>query len=110
MPKKDQDGFFYIVGRKDRHVKLYGERINLEDIENEIKKYGYENVCTNKNEKLVIYIKLEKFKSNNKIEEFLISKVSQFLKINSNIIKIKNIRKIPRNSQGKIIYKDLEVS
>ena len=32
--KRDQDGFYYIVGRKKRFIKLFGIRINLDDTEN----------------------------------------------------------------------------
>ena len=30
---KDKEGFFYISGRKDRYIKDYGHRINLDDID-----------------------------------------------------------------------------
>lgn len=34
---RDQDGFYFIVGRKKRIIKLNGRRVNLDDIENYIK-------------------------------------------------------------------------
>ena len=34
---RDEDGYFYIVGRKDRMVKINGNRIDLEDLENLLK-------------------------------------------------------------------------
>lgn len=33
MAKRDADGFYYIVGRKKRFVKLYGNRVNLDEVE-----------------------------------------------------------------------------
>ena len=33
MAKRDSDGFFYIVGRKKRFVKIFGSRVNLDETE-----------------------------------------------------------------------------
>lgn len=33
MAKRDADGFYYIVGRKKRFIKLYGNRVNLDEVE-----------------------------------------------------------------------------
>ena len=37
LAKKDKDGYYYIVGRKSRFIKLFGSRISLDDLENKIK-------------------------------------------------------------------------
>src|SRR5262249_602265 len=36
LARLDEDGFFYICGRLKRFAKLFGRRINLEDIEHEL--------------------------------------------------------------------------
>ena len=33
MAKRDIDGFYYIVGRKKRFLKLFGSRVNLDEVE-----------------------------------------------------------------------------
>ena len=33
MARRDTDGFYYIVGRKKRFLKLYGSRVNLDEVE-----------------------------------------------------------------------------
>jgi long-chain acyl-CoA synthetase len=33
VAKMDEDGYFYIVGRKKRFIKLFGSRINLDEVE-----------------------------------------------------------------------------
>lgn len=33
MARRDAEGFYYIVGRKKRFVKLYGNRVNLDEVE-----------------------------------------------------------------------------
>ena len=48
MGYKDEEGYFYVVGRNDRCVKLNGNRIDLEDIENQLvhKHQGYSFKCS----------------------------------------------------------------
>ena len=33
MARRDGDGFYYIVGRKKRFIKLYGNRVGLDEVE-----------------------------------------------------------------------------
>lgn len=33
MARRDADGFYYIAGRKKRFIKLYGSRVNLDEVE-----------------------------------------------------------------------------
>ena len=37
---KDKDGYYYVVGRKDRLIKINGLRINLSEVE---KRYNIKN-------------------------------------------------------------------
>jgi long-subunit acyl-CoA synthetase (AMP-forming) len=37
---KDSQGFYYIEGRKDRYVKIYGARVNLSELEEILLKKG----------------------------------------------------------------------
>ena len=101
MAKRDADGFYYIVGRKKRFVKLYGNRVNLDETEEILKNIIPNVACTGIDDKMVIYITDEKL-----IDEVK-SFISKKLKINSRAFEIKIIEKIPKNSSGKTIYPDL---
>lgn len=79
---KDKDNFYYIVGRKNRIIKLFGKRYNLDDIEKFFQIKGIKAKCKFKNSKLVL-----NFKSNfNEKKE--IGSLSHFLGINKNFILI----------------------
>ena len=55
---KDKDNFYYLVGRKDRYIKIYGMRINLQELENIVSNFGFENICMqNKENTIEVYIK-----------------------------------------------------
>ena len=98
---KDEEGFFYVTGRLDRYVKIYDQRMNMDDIE-KILLLKFSNICVKyKNKKIFIFS--EKNHNGNKILEFLSSKI----KIHKNIINYIKITKLPRNPNGKINYAKL---
>ena len=98
---KDNDNFFYITGRQDRLVKLFGYRINLDDLENSLKENGLLVVCKKSQNKLNIF-----YTDQSKIIN-LKQKVFSLTKLNQNFINFKMIKSIPRNSSGKIKYNQI---
>lgn len=104
MAKFDHEGFFYIVGRKKRFLKIFGNRINLDEIELLIKKeFAFlECACIGKDDNMLICITDDEFSRN--VLNFLSKKTG----INSAAFKVKVIEKIPKNEAGKTLYKILE--
>ncbi len=80
----DDKGFFYIVGRKKRFIKLFGNRISLNEIENIILKMGFKVRCENNDEKLMIRHMSNKIKI-----DIIKKKLSNLLKINPKYINFK---------------------
>ena len=77
---RDKDNFFYIVGRKNRIIKLFVKRFNLDDIEKFYQKKGIKVRFTFKDSKIILNFKSE----TNQNEE--ITSLSNFLGINKNFI------------------------
>ena len=97
---KDEDGFYYLVGRKDRYIKIYGMRINLQDLEEIILEYGVENICLEeKQNKILIFVK--KYKKIEMLKKYLIDLTN----LHPSSIEIKNIKEFPLNLNYKISYK-----
>lgn len=94
----DNDGFFFITGRKNRFLKLFGNRINLDEVESILNNRGIDCACVGSDDKMIVYVE-----QNNKTSD-----INQILKENIDInysgYKIEIIDKIPRNSAGKILY------
>lgn len=103
LAKVDGDGFYYIVGRKKRFVKLYGNRINLDETEQLIKSIVSDVACAGHDDKLIIY--LTNANHSNEVKSFISKKTS----INFRAFEIVIIDEIPKSSSGKIIYADLPV-
>ena len=58
MAKCDADGYFYIVGRKKRFLKVFGNRLNLDELDRMIKKQYPDLDCasTGQDDHVEIYI------------------------------------------------------
>lgn len=102
MAKKDKDGFFYIVGRKKRFLKVFGNRINLDEVEGMLMSKGYEAICSGVDDKLKIYI------TNKEQEEEVLSYIVKETGLHKSGFNINYIEKIPRNEAGKILYSSLK--
>lgn len=90
---RDIDGFYYLIGRKDRYIKIFGHRINLDELEEIIYNYGLECVCSSNNINKIYINTIKKDKNlikylstttNLHPSIFVIKKVDQF-KINENL-------------------------
>lgn len=103
MAKRDEDGFLYVVGRMKRFLKLFGNRVNLDEVENLLKKEGIENVCSGRDDHLVVFITNSEQKK--ETEDFLTNHTG----ISHGGFVVKYIEQIPRNDSGKVLYSVLEV-
>jgi len=103
MARKDADGFYYIVGRKKRFLKIYGNRVNLDDCERMLKSaFGNSDLaCGGVDDKLYIFGLNEAQLS--EMKEYLVKKTG----LNPVAFRTIMLEKIPHNESGKIVYKDL---
>ena len=97
----DKDGFFYIVGRKKRFLKLFGNRVNLDEVEQMLKGKGYDCACTGQDDMLKVFVTSSD--DNKQIKKF----ISNVTGINQAGFKVERINEIPRNDVGKTLYSDL---
>lgn len=103
MAKFDEDDFFYIVGRKKRFLKIFGNRVNLDECEQLIKN-SFINVacaCTGKDDEMHIFI------TNNQKTDEIRKFIADKMRLNSSAFKVHYIPEIPKNDSGKILYSQL---
>lgn len=97
----DNEGNYYIVGRKKRFIKLFGNRVNLDECEQILSELIDSCACVGQDEKLIVYI----------TEENKLDTVKQFLmkhiKINHRALEVRYISEIPKNTAGKKLYAKL---
>ena len=104
MAQLDKDGYYYIVGRKKRFLKIYGNRVNLDEIDRMIKSQ-YQDIdvaSTGIDDHMCIFITDEKQAED--VKKFVVAKT----KMNTAAYKVIAIDNIPHNDAGKILYAELK--
>ena len=101
MAYKDKDGFFYIAGRKKRFLKVYGNRLNLDEMDGLLKEAGYEAVTAGEDNHVKIYA------VNGEAGE-IISFLAKKTGLNMHAFEVIPIKQIPRSESGKILYTELK--
>ena len=102
MAQFDEDGFFYIVGRKKRFLKIFGNRVNLDEVDRLIKgEFEIEAASAGVDDHMYIFITNEKHAD--PVRDFVITKTG----LNPIAFKIVVIDEIPKNDAGKTLYKEL---
>ena len=102
MAQVDEDGYYYIVGRKKRFLKIYGNRVNLDEVERLIKgKFeGIECACAGVDDCVYIFL------TDSSIEIEIKKYIAEKMGLNEIAFKIISISNIPKNDSGKILYKE----
>jgi len=103
MAYRDGDGFYYIVGRKGRYIKLFGLRLSLDHVETLLHPFLNEYACDGDQSGVRIYT-ADADCDGEKIIDFLSSRT----KIIRKAFSVHIVGKIPRNAAGKVLYAELE--
>ena len=94
IAKFDKSGFYYIVGRKKRIIKIFGHRVDMDDVEKIMLKMGHTVNCLNKDDKIMI-----NYNNKNLDIETCKTKISKQLKINLNYIKFIYLNELKKNNK-----------
>lgn len=100
MAYMDADGYYYIAGRKKRFLKVYGNRLNLDELDGMLQAAGYEAVTAGEDNHVKIY-------AVNGEEAEILSFVAEKTRLNIRAFQVVFIDRIPRSESGKILYSEL---
>ena len=98
---RDSEGAYYIVGRKSRFVKIFGNRVNLEDVEQLLRATNIDCACAGIDDLLTIYVT-----DRSKMQD-AVSYAQQVTGLPRLGFRAQFVDLIPRNKAGKILYSEL---
>jgi len=101
----DEDGYYFIEGRNNHFIKVFGNRISLDSLEKLITTKGFDSVATGVDDKIVLYV----IEAPNLSVADLRKEISESIGINMVAIKVTLVDDFPRLESGKINYKALNV-
>ena len=99
----EADGFLRIVGRRKRFVKIFGNRVNLDDVERMVTDNGVDAACTGVDDKLTVHVVSDGNAGSIELQEL----VAKFIGAHKNSVEVRYISNIPRAASGKVLYSAL---
>lgn len=104
MARFDEDGYYYITGRKKRFLKIYGNRVNLDEVDGLVKEKfpALDYASAGVDDHLYLFITDEGQRE--AVKEFLVRRT----KLNPAAFRVVAIDQIPKNDSGKTLYGELE--
>lgn len=103
MAKVDADGYYYIVGRKKRFLKMFGSRVNLDETERLVRAAfpQIDCACGGVDDKMFVFVTGEA--PQDAVRKYL----SDTLHLHPSAFHLTALEKIPRNDAGKTLYSAL---
>lgn len=99
---RDEDGFYFIKGRMGRFLKIFGNRIGLDECEQIAKAATTgECACTGNDDKLIVYI------TRPEEADIVKYKLIEAIHLPANVIEVRHIEQLPKNEAGKVLYSKL---
>lgn len=104
LARRDADGDYYITGRLKRFLKLFGHRVNLQDVEDLLRQDGHDVACGGQDDQLRIYAT----RMDGETAARLKARISSLLKAHPSAVSVIGIEALPRSDAGKIRFRELE--
>jgi len=102
MARVDEEGFYYITGRKKRFVKVWGNRCNLDQVEQLVKPITTTCACAGVDDHITVFVTKDGLEKD--IKDMLAAKTG----LNPIAFAVKVIESIPVSPSGKIDYPALQ--
>jgi acyl-CoA synthetase (AMP-forming)/AMP-acid ligase II len=99
----DADGFLFVVGRSKRIAKVFGLRINLDEIESILREHGNAAVIAGEDAILGFC----QFGTDESVAK-LARMMAHDLRVHHSAVRLRRVPEIPTTSSGKVDYQQLE--
>ena len=101
---RDDDGFFWLTGRTKRFTKIYGLRINLDELEASEREHGPIAAVGQDDERVVIFVEGRHTRTPGEVRRAM----SLAYKLTPRTFDVRVVEALPLTSNGKVDYRSLE--
>lgn len=102
MARFDADGYYYICGRKKRFLKIYGNRVNLDEMERLIReRFDMDAACAGVDDHMTIFL------TDGALVKAVHDYAYETTGLNPAAFQVVCIEEIPKNDSGKTLYREL---
>jgi long-chain acyl-CoA synthetase len=101
LATRDSDGCYWITGRKQRFVKLFGNRVSLDDVERLLQEEGYDAACGGEDDALRV------FTTDASAARAISALLATRTGIHPSAFGVRVVSQIPRTASGKVKYAEL---
>jgi len=99
----DDEGFLFITGRNTRMTKVFGLRVNLEEVEGFAAGAGVPIAAVGAGDRIIVFVESLLPKDQTRCREDLLAEFS----LEPSILEIRLVDRLPRNVRGKVDYSEL---
>jgi acyl-coenzyme A synthetase/AMP-(fatty) acid ligase len=103
LAERDADGYYRIVGRQKRFIKLFGNRINLQDVEQQLSAIDVDAACSGRDDVLEVYLAAGSAAKALEVKKALMAS----LRVGAQGLSVYGLEALPRSESGKVRYVDL---
>jgi long-chain acyl-CoA synthetase len=105
LATEDKDGYFTIVGRLKRFIKLFGRRVSLEDVERELEStFPVRAMALDAGEQLGVHLAVDGAVDDGD----MVAHLARFLSVPPSAIALRRVAELPLTASGKKDYKAAE--
>jgi long-chain acyl-CoA synthetase len=102
---RDQNGYFFVTGRMKRFLKIFGLRLNLDDVEEALESHLSKAVaCVGNDDELKIVVETKDRKDLEEATNYVID----LYHLHHSVVHTEGLDILPRISSGKKNYKEIE--
>lgn len=102
IARRDEDGFYYIVGRKKRFVKIWGNRCSLDQVEQMVKTLTPDCACVGVDDLITVFV------TGSGLENTICTMLSSKTGLNIRAFCVRQVAEIPIHASGKTDYPKLQ--
>jgi long-chain acyl-CoA synthetase len=98
LAERDAEGYFYVAGRRKRFIKVFGNRIGLDEVEAQLHARGHDVAVTGRDDLLVVAVR--------DVADTgpLAAEVAAAYRLHHSAIRVVRVADFPLSSSGKVRY------